>query len=86
MTADFFGLFVLLVDFVKDVIDRGRFNGPVSADVSGSGLGVDLDVGDSGSILTPVDLLLHQDVESIGCKGGRSVLIDVILSGFSEPD
>jgi hypothetical protein len=68
VASEFFGLFVLLGDFVKDIIDRGSIYRPIPADVSGSGLGVDFDIRHPCPILTSVDLLLHQDIKSVCCK------------------
>ncbi len=82
----FEGLPEFFVNLLEDVRYGPLVNGAVAADVATASRNVQFDVGDARTILPPVHLLFHEQVELVGTVKRRAVLIDVILVGFAEPD
>src|SRR5690606_609869 len=68
------GFSVFLADLPEKVRNRLRFYGAVAADVAVTGFEVEFDVCNTCSILTPVVLLLHQDVHLVH-RESRAVLM-----------
>src|SRR5690606_41191864 len=72
-------------DFPEKVRNRLRFYGAVAADVAITGLKVQLDISDSGTILTPGVLFFHQDVHLV-YRESRAVLMEVVGQRLPQPD
>jgi hypothetical protein len=68
--------------FLKQPYKRIGFYSPEPMYIGLSGRHIEFDICNSGSILTPVVLLLHQKIQLLGCPHGASVSIDKVLKGF----
>ncbi|KAF5048761.1 hypothetical protein DSECCO2_446740 [anaerobic digester metagenome] len=57
----------------------------MSVDIFGARFGIEFDTGDTGSVLSPVVLLFHQQMQLIEAPGRGTVAVKVILQGFQQP-
>jgi hypothetical protein len=80
------GLPKLLGYFLEDIRYGSLTDGPIAADVAASGGYIKFDIGNAGSVLAPIYLLFHQQIKLICPIKGRTILIDIILVRFAEPD
>lgn len=74
------------LDALENVFDRRGGVRALAVDVDASGLGIELDVGQSGSVLSPVVLLFHQQVHFVQPVKGRAVFFQIEIDGFQQAD
>ena len=73
-------------DLCEEVLDGLLRRGPGPAEVAVAGRNVELDIGQTYSVLTAVALLLHQEVHLVQAVEGRPVGVDVVLERLLEPE
>jgi hypothetical protein len=73
------------IDVVEDVLDGLGADGAIAADVAVARLDIELDVRYSGSVLTSIVLLFHQEIELVEAVERRPVLLEVVVEGLSKP-
>ena len=81
----FFSLFDSFCNLVENVLDRILLNGPVAVDILLSWLKFHLHIYDSGSILSPVMLFFHQQIQLVQAILPGTIFFLVIFKRFTQP-
>lgn len=66
-------------DFLEDVGHRLLLHGAIPANVAVTRRHVDFNVGNAGPVLSPVYLLVHEQIELVSRVEGCFILVNVIL-------
>ena len=74
------------VDLLKNILDRSGSVRTHPVDINASGFRVQLDVGHSRAVLSPVVLLLHQDMHFVKSVERGAVLFQVVIGRLEQAD
>ena len=80
------GMFDPVVYALEYLLDRGVVVRTDPVDVNVARFGEEFDVGQSGPVLSPVVLLLHQDLHLIESVKRSAVLLQVEIQRLEQPD
>ena len=73
-------------DLLEDVLDRGVAVRTDTVDVDVAVFGIELDVGQPGTVLSPVVLFFHQQVHLVEPVEVRAVFLPVVVDRLEQPD
>ena len=80
------GMFDPVVYALEYLLDRGVVVRTDTVDVNVARFGEEFDVGQSGPVLSPVVLLLHQDLHLVESVKRSAVLLQVEIQRLEQPD